>query len=448
MTSPVRLSARTVPLNRSEQAHLPTDLIAAVPTDVPAESVVSWIREGDGVVGWGHAASVRSTGHGRFEEAERWWQEVAAAATVDDPIAVPGSGLITFGSFAFSPESDRGGALTVPEVVLGRHGDQAWLTTIEPVDRERVDPRDVLNEILTSAESPAAPIGAPNGSVTWQDGSVPASEWPSTIALAIDRIADGEVEKVVLARDVEVTAADGWNLTGILHRLTQRYRATWTFAVDGLVGATPEMLVRLQDGTVRSRVLAGTVPRGPGPAPVTTEPHADLESRHHADARVRLISSLKDLEEHDFAVRSVADALSPHCSSLDVPEQPFVLELPDVYHLATDITGTLTDGATSLRLAAALHPSAAVCGTPSDVAARIIADLEKMDRGRYAGPVGWMDASGEGDWGIALRCGQLNQSENSMRLFAGGGIVAASNPQAELAETEIKLEAMKYALGC
>lgn len=441
MTSPRpgRLSARTV---RVELSSLPDDLLAMVPPDVPTSSVVSWIREGDGLIGWGQSASFHTAGVRRFDDAEHWWQQVRTAAEVHDDVDLPGSGLVTFGSFAFASASERGGILTVPEVVVGRHQGQAWVTSIRPAGQAH--PAPALDP--SHWTEPPAPT---TGGVTWKDGAVPAAEWPATIALAIDRIADGDVEKVVLARDVEVTAhpGGGLNLTGILHRLTQRYRATWTFAVDGLVGATPEMLLRLHDGTVRSRVLAGTVRRGEGPAPVTTEPHADLESRHHPDARVRLISSLKDLEEHDFAVRSVAEALSPHCSALEVPEQPFVLELPDVYHLSTDITGTLTDGATSLRLAAALHPSAAVCGTPSEVAARIIGDLEKMDRGRYAGPVGWMDSSGDGDWGIALRCGQLTPAGNAMRLFAGGGIVAASNPQAELAETEIKLEAMRYALG-
>lgn len=449
MTSPVRLTARTTPVASSE---LPTDLVAAVPSHAEQESVVSWIREGDGLLGWGRAASFHGNGPRQFREAEAWWQQVAAAADVEDPVGLPGSGLITFGSFAFSPESDRGGLLTVPEVVIGRFGEQAWVTTITAAALDD-GPEGALDPLAHLARPGALPpIPAPtDGAASWNDGAVPAAEWPATIALAIDRIADGEVEKVVLARDVEVSAPDGVNLTGIIDRLARRYQATWTFAVDGLIGATPEMLVRLQDGTVRSRVLAGTVPAlgsPAGPAPVTTAPHADLESRHHADARVRLISSLKDLEEHAFAVRSVADALSPHCSSLDVPDQPFVLELPDVYHLATDISGSLADGATSLRLAEALHPSAAVCGTPSDVAARIIADLEKIDRGRYAGPVGWMDASGQGDWGLALRCGQIAPDARSIRLFAGGGIVAASNPQAELAETEIKLEAMRYALGC
>lgn len=267
------------------------------------------------------------------------------------------------------------------------------------------------------------------------------------VRAGIARIAAGEVDKVVLARDVVAAANAPIDTVGVLRRLADRYGATWTFAVDGLVGATPEMLVRLQHGRVRSRVLAGTVRRDRTPAPSVTEAHPELEDAHTPDPRLRFISDAKELEEHQFAVRSVAEALEPHCAALEVPEEPFVLELPDVYHLASDISGEASDDATSLDLAAALHPSAAVCGTPSAAAARVIAELEGMDRGRYAGPVGWLDASGDGDWGIALRCGQLSADARSMRLFAGGGIVAASDPESELAETEVKLAAMRHALG-
>ncbi|HSP60968.1 MAG TPA: chorismate-binding protein, partial [Ornithinimicrobium sp.] len=213
-------------------------------------------------------------------------------------------------------------------------------------------------------------------------------------------------------------------------------------------GATPEMLVRLQGGRARSRVLAGTIRRGRAPdAAVAPAPATTPATDHPTDPRLRLVSSEKDLDEHAYAVRSVADALAPHCTDLQVPEAPYVLELPDVYHLASDLTGRMVSGATSLRLAAALHPSAAVCGTPTPAAAALIEELEGMDRGRYAGPVGWVDGSGDGDWGIALRCGELAPDRRSLRLFAGGGIVAASDPRSELAETEVKLTAMRHALG-
>jgi menaquinone-specific isochorismate synthase len=166
----------------------------------------------------------------------------------------------------------------------------------------------------------------------------------------------------------------------------------------------------------------------------------------------QLARSSKDLEEHELAVVSVADALEPFCTSLNVPEQPFVLHLPNVMHLASDVTGVLArpaEGAapSALALAAALHPSAAVCGTPTTAARELIREIEGMDRGRYAGPVGWMGADGDGEWGIALRSARLDdQDPHRARLFAGCGVVAASDPTAELAESEAKLIPMRWSL--
>jgi menaquinone-specific isochorismate synthase len=193
-------------------------------------------------------------------------------------------------------------------------------------------------------------------------------------------------------------------------------------------------LVRLEKGLVTSRVLAGTIRR-------------TGDDGHDLALAGSLARSSKDLEEHEYAVRSVADALRPHCSSMNVPESPFVLHLSNVMHLATDVAGVLGDRTTSLALAASLHPSAAVCGTPTEVADRVIAELEDMDRGRYAGPVGWMDAAGDGEWGIALRCGAYEADDPAgLRLFAGCGIVAGSDPESEVAESDAKLVPMRDAL--
>jgi menaquinone-specific isochorismate synthase len=194
------------------------------------------------------------------------------------------------------------------------------------------------------------------------------------------------------------------------------------------------MLVRRERGLVTSRVLAGTI-----------RPTGD-DDRDLALA-ASLARSSKDLEEHEYAVRSVADALVPHCTSMNVPEAPFVLHLPNVMHLATDVAGVVHDAATvsSLQLAEALHPSAAVGGTPTAVATALISEIEQMDRGRYAGPVGWMDATGDGEWGIALRSASIDGP--TVRLFAGCGIVADSDPEAELAESQAKFVPVRDALS-
>jgi menaquinone-specific isochorismate synthase len=372
---------------------------------------------------------------------------------VRDEIGLPGTGPVAFGSFAFddvaSLEDQFGpdgaadrptGVLVVPRVVVGRRAGVTWLTTISPAGDLSSPPGPELVD-------PAArePVTTP-GRVVVSDGAVDSRDWPALVAEAVDRIQAGDLDKVVLARDVVATAERPVDPRWLLGRLAAAYEACWTFSVAGMVGATPELLVRSEKGLVGSRVLAGTIRRtGRG-----MDDDADLLHAAH------LAQSSKDLEEHEFAVASVARALDPFCTSMNVPDAPFVLHLPNVMHLASDVTGVLdrtgagTGGRppSSLALAAALHPSAAVCGTPTVAARELIREIEGMDRSRYAGPVGWVGADGDGEWGIALRSAELSAADpRHVRLFAGCGIVAASDPAAELAESEAKLVPMRYALG-
>ena len=289
------------------------------------------------------------------------------------------------------------------------------------------EPQERLEHALVAAEAPRAPEG-----IAFTDGALDGEAWMSAVADAVSRIERGDLEKVRLARD-QVARADGdVDVRWPLRQLSSAYPMCWTFHVDGMVGATPEMLVRRERGLVTSRVLAGTIRR-------TGDDERDLA------LAAALARSSKDLEEHEYAVRSVADALDPHCSSMNVPEAPFVLHLPNVMHLATDVAGVARDARTSLELAAALHPSAAVGGTPTTAAVALIAEIEQMDRGRYAGPVGWMDASGDGEGGIALRSASV--SGDTVRLFAGCGIVADSDPEAELAEAQAKFVPVRDSLS-
>jgi menaquinone-specific isochorismate synthase len=360
---------------------------------------------------------VRTTGSTRFSDAVKWWSETSAQAEVEDAVGEPGTGLVSFGTFAFADEPGDS-FLVVPQVVVGRRGDTAWLTTIGG----------------SPAELPeATPIRSP-GAVSFSDGALNGDEWMSVVADAVARINAGDLEKVVLARDLVASADQAIDVRWPLARLAADYPTCWTFHVDGIFGATPELLVRRERGLVTSRVLAGTIRR-------TGDDSRDLA------LAATLARSSKDLEEHEYAVRSVAEALEPHCSSMNVPEAPFVLHLPNVMHLATDVAGVVHDAGqvTSLQLAEALHPSAAVGGTPTPVAGALITEVEGMDRGRYAGPVGWMDASGDGEWGIALRSGVLDGS--TVRLFAGCGIVGDSDPAAELAESQAKFVPVRDALA-
>ena len=403
------LVARTVAVGLDEVGSL-LDLL-------PADAPVSWLRRDEGLVGWGVAAAIRTRGTARFSDADKWWSEITGRAEVQDAVNEPGTGLVAFGSFGFADDPGES-VLVVPQVVVGRRGDRAWLTTVG------VDVPD-----LTPAPLPTPPAG-----LCFADGALNGEAWMSVVADAVTRINAGELEKVVLARDLVATCDEPLDVRWALRKLARDYSMCWTFHVDGIFGATPEMLVRRERGLVTSRVLAGTIRR------------TGDEERDAALAGT-LARSSKDLEEHEYAVRSVADALEPHCSSMNVPEVPFVLHLPNVMHLATDVAGVVHDAATvsSLQLAEALHPSAAVGGTPTTSAVALIAEIEGMARDRYAGPVGWMDAKGDGEWGIALRSALVQ--DNTVRLFAGCGIVGSSDPEAELAESQAKFVPVRDALS-
>jgi menaquinone-specific isochorismate synthase len=397
-------------------------LTALLPQHQP---LVVWVRNGEGLVGWGVAARVRTEGPERFSEAQEWWSHVRAAAHVRDDVGLPGSGLLCWGSFGFADDPGDS-VLLVPHVVVGRRGGVTWLTTVTPAG----EVPDIGTEVALDVQQPTGV----DGETVYADGTLSGAEWQARVAEAVARIDAGEVDKVVLARDLVAELSQPLDVRRPLARLSERYPTCWTFHVEGLFGATPEMLVRKERGLVTSRVLAGTIRR---------TGDDDRDSRLAGS----LARSSKDLEEHEYAVRSVAEALTPYCSSLTYPEAPFVLHLPNVMHLATDVAGVVEGDATSLALAAALHPSAAVGGTPTRAAVELIDRLEGMDRGRYAGPVGWMAAGGDGEWGIALRSAEVSADGCSVRLFAGCGIVAGSDPDAELAESQAKLVPVRDALG-
>jgi menaquinone-specific isochorismate synthase len=406
------LVTRTVPLTD------PGPLLGVLPRSSP----LAWVRRGEGLVGWGEAIRIETAGPGRFADAERAWCEVVSRSVVRDEVGLPGTGPVAFGSYAFSDRSRSTGVLIVPEVIVGRRGDRFWLTTIG------------AGAVVPTASLPIPePLGE-HGEVAFDHGSLNPGRWQDVVAGAIRLITAGRLEKVVLARDVLARTERPVDSRTLLTRLADRYPGCWSFSVDGLLGATPEMLMRREKGLVTSRVLAGTIRR-------------TGDDVHDLALAASLARSSKDREEHEYAVRSVTEALAPHCTSTNVPESPYVLHLANVMHLATDVTGVLADHTSSLGLAAALHPSAAVCGTPTADAAALIDEIEGMDRGRYAGPVGWMDAEGDGEWGIALRCAWIDPKDaRRLRLFAGCGIVAGSHPADELAESTAKLLPIREAL--
>ena len=404
---------------------MPTNITTELLGEHPALELIatelelsaSWIRGSDGLIGFGEWKSTSVKGKNRFVDARKWWHEQLATLKIQNTVHGSGTGPVLFTSFSFSP--DDVSVLVIPQVVVGTKSGKSWITWIGS------DPQPVLK---------TAPDHVSNGAMSWNEQPAADEAWKSRVATAVARIQNGDLDKVVLARDITVTSTKSIDPRAILNRLADEYPTTWKYSISGLVGATPELLLRLSRGMVTSRVLAGTISK-------TGDDAKDLA------LAASLARSSKDLAEHEYAVRSVAEAIEPFCSSTNVPESPFVLHLANVMHLATDVTGALVETLAHIdafTILEQLHPSAAVCGTPRPKAAALIQEIEGMSRGRYAGPVGWIDAAGDGELGIALRCGQING--DTIRIFAGCGIVDGSDPEVELAETYAKFAPMRSAL--
>lgn len=392
---------------------------------LPSDGGLSWVTglpgSQTGIVAWGEIERAEFIGPERFSRATRWWGNWCSAAEGDEPIA--------FTSFAFKPK-EANSVVVVPKFAVRRIDGLCYLTVIGQnfeIDQLLVQALAYLAQITSE------PDGMTN--ITWREGSQTLEDWQDAVAAAVKRINSGELDKVVLARDIVAQSDEPLHLGALLLRLNLAFPQCWTFLVDGLIGATPELLVRRENQKVTSRVLAGTIRRS-------------SNTNRDDELATELIESDKDRQEHSYAVDSVAVALARYCTDLEVPEHPFVLQLANVQHLATDVTGQLVEPVPVLSLAASLHPSAAVCGTPTERASAIIEELEGLDRGRYSGPVGWIDASGNGELGIALRCGLVEGAERKViRLFAGCGIVAGSTPESELAESNSKFTAMRDVLS-
>ncbi len=430
------------PSRRAADTAAPQLVFQTLPIGAPANLLelmpdgrsLCWFRDGEGLVAWGEVARCEVAGPERFSRAVRWWTNLCAEVAIDDSVMQPGTGPLAFSSFSFDAHPGTS-VVIVPEVVVGVRNGKGWVTVARPVAPHEAPPAALSSqEIDALLRGPADSIASP-GAVSRDAAGQQLGAWKATVAQAVERIRAGELDKVVLARDVVVQTERAIDPRYLLDRLSRSYPGCWSFSVDGLVGATPELLVRRFGDRVVSRVLAGTVRTAA----------SDQESGQLAAA---LLGSDKDQAEHAYAVASVAGVLSTHCVDLTIPVEPSILSLSNVQHLVTDVSGLLVNETPVLALAASLHPTAAVCGTPTERALAVIRQLEQVDRGRYAGPVGWMDSRGDGEFGLALRCGLIEAHHpHRIQLLAGCGIVAGSDPQAEVAESEAKLLAMREALS-
>lgn len=449
----------------------------------------------------------------RIEQLRQAWRHEVGQASWVDQVRRPGSGPLALGAITFSATSQASSVLVVPQVLVGRDRQGWWLTRFE-LSPATTAPRgevfrgqpytpqlsfvravaenaaenaglaDILDFVCaqgraasavktspagakshtsaaTSADSPAV-VGQTNAPIvgqaseptkTSQSSTLSDSQWTGAVELATQALKQNRAIKVVLARDSYLSSS--LTLGAALEHLATRFATTWTFSVDGMIGASPEMLLQLREREVFSRVLAGTARR-----------RANMDQSELEQLADWLRGSPKNSREHQLAAASAVKALTPITEQLRVSE-PFALTLPNVIHLATDIYGQVAGDTGALALVEALHPTAAVCGTPTAAAAQLITELEGMDRERYAGPVGWVDWRGEGQWCIALRSGQVlsptaqpagtqgdpagypmgNQPVGSVRIFAGAGIMPDSVAADELAETNAKMAPMRAALG-
>ncbi|BCW64149.1 chorismate-binding protein [Paenarthrobacter sp. TYUT067] len=448
MTSTLR--TLTVPLNvESSSGGLPSFLVR--------DDVLCWSRREAGLVGYGELTRFNATGPERFLEADIWWRHLIIEAEITDLVEVPGTGPVAFGSFAFSKTSPHVSRLILPELVIGIRDGSAWATqltfddgplteagVLASVDRWLTQPEPNGDAPATGGPdvglSPDA-VAANGSAGHLSRGSLSEAAWMEAVSNGVEEIRAGKLEKLVLARDVVANLPEGVNAAEVLRQLAARYRECWTYGVDGLVGATPEMLIQVEGRTAQARVLAGTLDRRDADG-------MDGSPMEYAE-RV-LAGSEKQRHEHEIAIDSLTRQLAPFSEAMNSHSEPFILELPNVWHLASDVKAELADieghVPTCLALINALHPTAAVCGTPTLVAGALIRKLEHLDRGPYAGPVGWLDAAGNGEWGIALR-GAVIEDANTVRLYAGCGIVEGSVPEAELAETWAKFRPMLEALG-
>jgi len=430
-----RLVARTVALSDTP------DLFAEA-----GDLGLLWADERGGLAGNGVAARLDIPGGlSNPESVKRVAAALQSIETVDE-VGLPGCGPVAIGALPFDPTSS--GHLTIPRRVVGRAGRLGWLTTIEEATTKEATTKEATTEPSPAAAERVALDGSGScpGPGSGSASSPPDQftltstmshrDWKETVAEAVTTLRQGDLVKVVLARRIEITANRAFVVSDVLERLAALYPSCMIFSVGGFIGASPELLLSRIGDRVESHPLAGTVARS-----------GDV----HGDETLvaKLLSSPKARYEHQVVVDVLCAALEPLCGELTVPDGPSVVGLRNVSHLGTHITGRLRPAGpgghpSALELAARIHPTPAVGGTPTDAAIRYLQKVEGFDRGCYAGPVGWVDRRGDGAWAVGIRSADVEGA--TARLYAGNGIVEGSDPAEELAETQLKLQALLAAL--
>jgi isochorismate synthase len=399
---------------------------------------------GFALAGLGVAHEAASRGERRFADVAGECSRTGWDAIVDEPPGLPaGAGPVWLGGFAFGTEGGASsiwsslppGSLVLPELSICRTGDRAFLTLNAVVgpgdDAERLSSALSARLAGLRAETPLPMLDPhPTSSATIRSAR-PPGEFEAAVSAATARIGGGEMAKVVLAREVVVSTAAAHDPAALFGAMREQFPACFCFCVGtpeaAFVGASPELLVRRSGAGVSTVALAGSTRRSSDPA---VDDHLGEQ----------LLRSDKDRREQRIVARRIVRALRPHAVWVEAAAEPEIVKVANIQHLATPVIAQLTEPRSAIELAGMLHPTPAVGGEPWPAAATAIADLEGMDRGWYAGPVGWMDATEDGEFCVALRSALLRDRE--AHLFAGVGVVAGSDPAAELAETEVKLQAL------
>ena len=374
-----------------------------------------FVRNGIGFATRGVAARVSS------HEAKSFLANIE----VDDSVKAPGSGPVFVGAIPFDSREPHD--FILPKILVCKADDgRCWVTTIHDT---ALDPSESIDFDLR----PVNALSASSSSYTVTPG-VDVDTYLQAVTAARDAVRSGSITKAVIARDVFVASSQPIDIHSVLLRLRNSFGSSYQFSVDGFVGASPELLVSIVDGEVSSHPLAGTAPR-------TGDPTTD------AQLAASLLSSSKNQIEHRIVIDAVHDTLLPWCSYLDWEPEASIVAVANVQHLGTHMTGRLSEPFLHVLDAVyALSPTPALGGHPRDKALKLISDVEGMSRGRYGGAVGWFDSRGNGVWAVSIRCAEYSNNNMTARLFAGGGIVADSDPLSELAETQAKLQAMLAAI--
>jgi isochorismate synthase len=345
------------------------------------------------------------------------------------PIDLPALGPIAFGIIPFLPHNPS--HFVIASATFAKRADGAHTLTLIGETSHDVD-EAAIERAIHNATQARPPRPSTN---SFRVGArMPIGRYLDAVTLARDAVRNGLIKKAVIARDIEVHADEPIDVHSVMLRLRATFGSSYRFCIGDMIGASPELLIEVMGRDVRSRPLAGTTPR-------TGDPDTDKQL---AD---ELVSSTKNQVEHRVVVDMVHDTLLSFCSYLDWEAEPSIVTVANVQHLGTYIEGALTEPtAHVMTLLRALCPTPALGGFPSAAAIEFISDNEPMERGNYGGAVGWMDADGNGTFAVTIRCAELSEDRRTARLFAGGGIVAESNPYAELAETQAKFQAMLSAI--